>query len=95
MPGVRKGGARGGGAAALRVAWCPARALGDDVLAATHLNYHAGAVLLCDGRPRGSLPLTAEALAAARRAGDLAQQGFVTKQKQLEPPRSASASAST
>ncbi|MFI9150102.1 ATP-binding protein [Streptomyces sp. NPDC053367] len=53
-----------------------ARALGDPVLEATQLNYHAWAVLLCEGRPRDSLALSAEALRAARLAHDTAQQAW-------------------
>ncbi|MGC0334036.1 tetratricopeptide (TPR) repeat protein/transcriptional regulator with XRE-family HTH domain [Streptomyces sp. SAI-170] len=53
-----------------------ARALGDPVLEATQLNYHAWAMLLCEGRPGDSLALSAEALEAARLAGDTAQQAW-------------------
>lgn len=53
-----------------------AEALGDPLLEATQLNYYAWAVLLCEGRPRDSLPYTARALAAARRAGDAGQQAW-------------------
>ncbi|WP_235614523.1 ATP-binding protein [Streptomyces ambofaciens] len=53
-----------------------ARALDDPLLEATQLNYHAWAVLLCEGRPRDSLPLSARALAAAERAEDPAQQAW-------------------
>ncbi|RAJ91543.1 tetratricopeptide repeat protein [Streptomyces sp. PsTaAH-137] len=53
-----------------------ARALGDPLVEATQLNYHAWAVTLCEGRPRDSLPLSAAALAAARRAGDPVQQAW-------------------
>ncbi|MGY0019234.1 ATP-binding protein [Streptomyces sp. cg35] len=53
-----------------------AAALDDPLLTATHLNYHAWAVLLCEGRPRDSLPLSARALAAARRAGDREQEAW-------------------
>ncbi len=53
-----------------------AEALGDPLLEATHLNYHAWATLLCEGRPRDSLPHSARALAAARRAGDPVQEAW-------------------
>ncbi|GGS61780.1 hypothetical protein GCM10010206_24910 [Streptomyces cinerochromogenes] len=53
-----------------------AEALGDPLLEATHLNYYAWALLLCEGRPRDSLPYSARGLAAAERAGDLAQQAW-------------------
>ncbi|MET8947872.1 tetratricopeptide repeat protein [Streptomyces sp. NPDC004542] len=53
-----------------------AEALGDPLLEATHLNYYAWAVLVCEGRPRESLRYTARALAAARRAGDAGQQAW-------------------
>ncbi|MFI6035088.1 ATP-binding protein [Streptomyces sp. NPDC051315] len=53
-----------------------ARALGDPVLEATHLNYHAWALLVCEGRPHDSLARSAEALAAARRAADVRQEAW-------------------
>lgn len=53
-----------------------ARALGDPVLEATHLNYHAWALLTCEGRPHDSLDRSAEALAAAERAADARQQAW-------------------
>ncbi|MFF8974505.1 ATP-binding protein [Streptomyces sp. NPDC014995] len=53
-----------------------ARALGDPVLEATHLNYHAWALLVCEGRPHDSLARSAEALAAARRAADVGQEAW-------------------
>jgi tetratricopeptide (TPR) repeat protein/transcriptional regulator with XRE-family HTH domain len=53
-----------------------ARALGDPLVEATQLNYHAWAVLLCEGRPADSLALSARALEAARRAGDPSQQAW-------------------
>ncbi|GGL64019.1 hypothetical protein GCM10010129_04600 [Streptomyces fumigatiscleroticus] len=53
-----------------------ARALGDPLLEATQLNYHAWAVLMCEGRPRDSLAHSAAALAAAERAGDPGQQAW-------------------
>ncbi|GGS06310.1 MULTISPECIES: ATP-binding protein [Streptomyces] len=56
-----------------------AQALGDPLLEATQINYHAWALLVCEGRPHDSLDRSAEALAAARRAGDLSQQGWSHK----------------
>ncbi|GKQ34920.1 helix-turn-helix domain-containing protein [Streptomyces sp. A012304] len=53
-----------------------ARALGDPLVEATQLNYHAWAMLLCEGRPADSLALSARALEAARRAGDPSQQAW-------------------
>ncbi|MFD0395255.1 hypothetical protein ACFQ3Z_36150 [Streptomyces nogalater] len=53
-----------------------AQALGDPLLEATHLNYHAWALLTCEGRHHESLDRSAQALAAAQRAGDLPQQGW-------------------
>ncbi|MEV1068717.1 tetratricopeptide repeat protein [Streptomyces sp. NPDC050263] len=53
-----------------------ARALGDAALEATHLNYHAWALLTCEGRPHDSLDRSAEALAAALRAADTRQQAW-------------------
>ncbi|MFJ3669523.1 ATP-binding protein [Streptomyces sp. NPDC090106] len=53
-----------------------ARALGDPLIEATQLNYHAWALILCEGRPRESLARSARALAAAERAGDLVQQAW-------------------
>lgn len=53
-----------------------AEALGDPLLEATQRNYYAWAVLICEGRPRDSLPHAARALAAARRAGDAEQQAW-------------------
>ncbi|MEV7127380.1 helix-turn-helix domain-containing protein [Streptomyces sp. NPDC093260] len=53
-----------------------ARALGDPLPEATQLNYDAWALLLCEGRPRDSLARSAQALAAAKRAGDLEQQAW-------------------
>ncbi|MFB7776568.1 ATP-binding protein [Streptomyces bauhiniae] len=53
-----------------------ARAIGDPLLEAVHLNQHAWALLICESRHRESLDRSAEALAAARRAGDLPQQGW-------------------
>ncbi|MGW9435958.1 ATP-binding protein [Streptomyces sp. NPDC055607] len=56
-----------------------AQALGDPVLEATHLNYHSWALLVCEGRHHDSLDRSAQALAAAVRAGDLPQQGWAHK----------------
>ncbi|MET8566179.1 tetratricopeptide repeat protein [Streptomyces flaveolus] len=53
-----------------------AEALGDPLLEATQLNYYAWAVMICEGRPRDSLPYAARALDAARRAGDAGQQAW-------------------
>ncbi|MFJ2952750.1 ATP-binding protein [Streptomyces sp. NPDC087226] len=53
-----------------------ARELDDPLLEATHLNYHAWALMVCEGRPQDSLPRSARALAAAERAGDTAQQAW-------------------
>ncbi|MGW6539914.1 ATP-binding protein [Streptomyces sp. NPDC055051] len=56
-----------------------AETLGDPLLMATHLNYHAWALLVCEGRRQDSLDRSAQALVAARRAGDLPQQGWAHK----------------
>ncbi|MDX3850971.1 BTAD domain-containing putative transcriptional regulator [Streptomyces sp. AK02-01A] len=53
-----------------------AGALNDPLLEATQLNYHAWALLVCEGRPLDSLPRATNALACARRAGDAAQQAW-------------------
>ncbi|KPI30629.1 NB-ARC domain protein [Actinobacteria bacterium OV320] len=53
-----------------------ARALGDPTLEATQLNYHAWALLVCERRHQDSLLRSAEALAAAERAGDAGQQAW-------------------
>ncbi|MFI2642329.1 ATP-binding protein [Streptomyces sp. NPDC018610] len=53
-----------------------ARALGDPLLEATQLNYHAWSLLLCEGRPRDGLVRSEQALAAAERSGDLEQQAW-------------------
>ncbi|MEV1025160.1 helix-turn-helix domain-containing protein [Streptomyces sp. NPDC050264] len=52
------------------------RALDDPLLEATQLNYHAWALLLCEGHFQESLDRSAEALAAARRAGDITQEAW-------------------
>ncbi|MDX3311859.1 ATP-binding protein [Streptomyces sp. NPDC054884] len=53
-----------------------AQALGDPLVEATQLNYHAWALLLCEGRHHDSLRRSAEAMAAAERAGDAGQQAW-------------------
>ncbi|MEU2284877.1 tetratricopeptide repeat protein [Streptomyces sp. NPDC013178] len=53
-----------------------AQTLGDPVLEATHLNYHAWALLVCEGRPHDSLARSAESLAVARRAADVRQEAW-------------------
>ncbi|MFJ8871438.1 ATP-binding protein [Streptomyces sp. NPDC102473] len=53
-----------------------AEALGDPLLEATHLNHHAWAMLVCEGRHHDSLTPSSQALAAARRSGDLVQEGW-------------------
>ncbi|WP_069463958.1 ATP-binding protein, partial [Actinacidiphila rubida] len=53
-----------------------AHALDDPRLEATHLNLHAWALLVCEGRHHDSMERAAAALEAARRAGDLAQQAW-------------------
>jgi transcriptional regulator with XRE-family HTH domain/tetratricopeptide (TPR) repeat protein len=53
-----------------------AQALGDPLLEAVHLNHHAWALLICEGRHHDGLDRAAQALAAAQRAGDLSQQGW-------------------
>ncbi|WP_323376754.1 ATP-binding protein [Streptomyces smaragdinus] len=53
-----------------------AQALGDPLIEATQLNYHAWALSLCEGRHHNSLDAAARALAAAERAGDLSQQAW-------------------
>ncbi|MET8772016.1 tetratricopeptide repeat protein [Streptomyces sp. NPDC004658] len=53
-----------------------AEALGDPLLEATHLNYYAWSLMICEGMPRDSLPYSARALDAARRAGDARQQAW-------------------
>ncbi|WP_073499347.1 ATP-binding protein [Actinacidiphila paucisporea] len=53
-----------------------AQALGDPLVEATQLNYHAWALLICEGRHHDSLDRSAQALAAARQAADLPQQGW-------------------
>jgi transcriptional regulator with XRE-family HTH domain/tetratricopeptide (TPR) repeat protein len=53
-----------------------AQALGDPLLEATQLNYHAWALLVCEGRPRDSIERAGQALDAARRAGDPAQEAW-------------------
>lgn len=59
-----------------RTAVRSAQALGDPLLEATQLNYHAWALLICEGRHLDSVERSAQALAAAQRAEDLPQQGW-------------------
>ncbi|MFF5338445.1 ATP-binding protein [Streptomyces sp. NPDC013181] len=59
-----------------RTAVHSAQALGDPLAEATQLNYHAWALLMCEGRRRDSVERSAQALAAARRAEHLPQQGW-------------------
>lgn len=58
-----------------------AQALGDALMEATQLNYHAWALLLCEGRPGDSLVRSDQALAAAERAGDPGQQAWAHNYK--------------
>ncbi|MGI5396264.1 ATP-binding protein [Streptomyces sp. CA-251251] len=53
-----------------------AKTLGDAVMEATQLNYYAWAVLICESRPAASLPLSAQALSIAVKAGDASQQAW-------------------
>ncbi|PPS80423.1 ATP-binding protein [Streptomyces sp. MH60] len=53
-----------------------ARVLGDPLVEAAQLNYHAWALTLIEGRHDDSLRRSAQALAAAERAGDLNQQAW-------------------
>ncbi|PPS85388.1 ATP-binding protein [Streptomyces sp. MH60] len=53
-----------------------AQALGDPLLEATQLNYHAWALYLIEGRHHDSIDRAAQALTAAERAGDLNQQAW-------------------
>jgi transcriptional regulator with XRE-family HTH domain/tetratricopeptide (TPR) repeat protein len=59
-----------------RTAAHSAQALDDPLLEATHLNYHAWALLICEGRHQDSLDRSAQALAAAQRVDHLPQQGW-------------------
>ncbi|MGW2483920.1 ATP-binding protein [Streptomyces sp. NPDC001571] len=56
-------------------AWC-AQSLGDPLLEATHLNYHAWALMVCESRFHESLDRSAQAFAAAERAADPGQQAW-------------------
>ncbi|MFF3510761.1 ATP-binding protein [Streptomyces sp. NPDC002573] len=58
------------------LATASAQALGDPLVEATQLNYHAWALLLCEGRPHDSLDRAALALEAARAAGSPAQEAW-------------------
>lgn len=58
------------------IAASSAKALGDPRIEASHLNNHAWALLVCEGRHHASMDRSAEALAAAQRANDTAQQGW-------------------
>lgn len=53
-----------------------AEALGDPLLEATHLNYYAWALGMCEERFQDSLRYSARALTAARRADDTLQQAW-------------------
>ncbi|MFE9122727.1 ATP-binding protein [Streptomyces sp. NPDC007172] len=53
-----------------------AQALGDPLLEATHLNYHAWALMVCESRFQESLDRSAQAFAAAERAADPGQQAW-------------------
>ncbi|MFE2048200.1 ATP-binding protein [Streptomyces sp. NPDC059459] len=53
-----------------------ANALGDPLLEATQLNYHAWALLVCEGRFHDSVARADQALAAARRARDPLQEAW-------------------
>ncbi|MET7648939.1 helix-turn-helix domain-containing protein [Streptomyces sp. NPDC005426] len=50
--------------------------LGDEVMRATHLNYYAWALIVCESRPEAGLPVAAQALAVAHRTGDAGQQAW-------------------
>ncbi len=53
-----------------------AEELGDHVMRATHLNYCAWTLIVCESRPADGLSVAAEALAVANRAGDVLQQAW-------------------
>ncbi|MEU5656474.1 tetratricopeptide repeat protein [Streptomyces sp. NPDC047737] len=53
-----------------------AQALGDPLLEATQLNYHAWALLVCEGRFQDAVARADQALTAARRADDPMQQAW-------------------
>ncbi|MFB7776181.1 helix-turn-helix domain-containing protein [Streptomyces bauhiniae] len=59
-----------------RTAAQSAQSLGDPLIEATQINYHAWAIQICENQPRESLLRIDEALAAALRAGDVAQQAW-------------------
>ncbi|MFF9090931.1 helix-turn-helix domain-containing protein [Streptomyces sp. NPDC014991] len=51
-----------------------AEALGDETSRATHLNYYAWTLIVCESSPADSLPVSGQALAVALRTGDVPQQ---------------------
>ncbi|WP_329335077.1 tetratricopeptide repeat protein [Streptomyces sp. NBC_01352] len=53
-----------------------AQALGDPLLEATQLNYHAWALLVCEARHHDSMARSAQALTAAEHADDAVQQAW-------------------
>ncbi|MEU2289182.1 helix-turn-helix domain-containing protein [Streptomyces sp. NPDC013178] len=53
-----------------------AQALGDPLWEATHLNYHAWALLVCEGRYQDSVVCAVKAREAARRAENLVQEAW-------------------
>ncbi|MET9110177.1 hypothetical protein [Streptomyces zhihengii] len=53
-----------------------ARVLGDPVWVATHLNYQAWALIVCEHRPAEGFNLALQAREAAENAGDLTQQAW-------------------
>ncbi|MEU9064807.1 helix-turn-helix domain-containing protein [Streptomyces sp. NPDC048430] len=53
-----------------------AELLGDEVMRATHLNYYAWALIVCESRPEAGLPVAAQALAVAHGASDVLQQAW-------------------
>ncbi|MDT7845657.1 helix-turn-helix domain-containing protein [Streptomyces justiciae] len=53
-----------------------AQALSDPLWEATHLNYHAWALVMCESRHRDGLVRSTQALTAAERCGSLEQQAW-------------------
>ncbi|MFE5243048.1 MULTISPECIES: ATP-binding protein [unclassified Streptomyces] len=53
-----------------------ARAMEDPRLEATQINYHAWALIVCEGRFHDAVTRAGQALAAARRAGDPSQEAW-------------------